>query len=239
MKILIVNDDGIRSEGIKLLEDKLQKYGDVYCVAPLNEQSGNSHSITIRRKFKVEKINDRKYGIDGTPADCVKFGMFIFGKKFDLIVSGINDGPNLGNDIFYSGTVGAASEGILNKVPSIAMSVISKNDFMYADEKFDEVFRYIIDGNLLSDEVVLNVNFPSSKNGYNGIKLTEQGIKYYEFSFKETDGEYHNVTKNLILDERPTADVVACINGHTSITPLKMNRTDKGYLSKIKEAKPL
>ena len=126
MMILVSNDDGIQSEGILALEEKLQRLGEVYTVAPDRVQSSMSHAITLHRPLRAKEIGPRRFAVDGTPTDCVKLALTgLLPSKPALVVSGINIGPNLGDDIIYSGTVSAAVEGTLLEVPSIAVSLVA------------------------------------------------------------------------------------------------------------------
>ena len=127
MKILVSNDDGIYSPGIQMLAKRLTQLGTVYVIAPDRERSAAGHSLTLDRPLLVEEIKERMFSVNGTPTDCVHMaisGLFDF--EHDMVVSGINHGPNMGEDVFYSGTVAAAMEGYLFGVPSIAFSQVEK-----------------------------------------------------------------------------------------------------------------
>src|SRR5262245_33904179 len=122
--ILVTNDDGYRSDGIEALAARLRRIGDVTIVAPVEEASAIGHALTLRRPLRLEHINDRTYGVDGTPTDCVNIAIAQVLKRLpDLVVSGINKGWNLGDDVTYSGTVAGALEGALLGVPAIAVSL--------------------------------------------------------------------------------------------------------------------
>jgi len=123
MRILLSNDDGFDSEGLKSLRNQLEKIGEVWTVAPLHEQSAQSHAFTLRKKLRFNNRSERIFTVDGTPADCVYVGLNHLGISFDAVVSGINHGQNLGTDIHYSGTVAAAREGCFRGVPSLAVSM--------------------------------------------------------------------------------------------------------------------
>ncbi|QVK21204.1 5'/3'-nucleotidase SurE [Mycoplasmatota bacterium] len=236
MNILVVNDDGIDAVGISILAKYLEKYGDVFIVAPLQQQSANSHSLTIRRSFKVEKRSERIYGIGGTPADCVKFAKYKFDLEFDLVVSGINDGPNLGNDIFYSGTVAGATEAALNSIPGIAVSVGSKNDFTLAKKELEDVLDYVINEKVYRNNIVLNINFPNNKYSTSkGIRITKQGVRKYETVFELSNDSYKNIATLSLTDNDQDTDVYAWDNGYVSITPLLINRSHVNYIDEIKK----
>src|ERR687897_2508470 len=132
-RILITNDDGVHSEGIRALADALAPFGDITVVAPIQEASAIGHALTLRRPLRVEKIHPGVFGVDGTPTDCVNVAItHVIKHKPDLIVSGINKGWNLGDDVTYSGTVSGALEGALLGIPSIAVSTQNRrNEFEY------------------------------------------------------------------------------------------------------------
>src|ERR687889_506189 len=128
-RILVTNDDGVHSEGIRALADALKHLGDIIVVAPIQEASAIGHALTLRRPLRVETIHPGVYAVDGTPTDCVNVAItHVIKQKPDLIVSGINKGWNLGDDVTYSGTVSAALEGALLSIPSIAVSTQNRRD---------------------------------------------------------------------------------------------------------------
>ena len=133
MIILVSNDDGIHSEGIRALEEALAAIGEIYTVAPDREQSAVSHSLTLHRPLRIEEIAPRRFAVNGTPTDCVNLAVKGFlPVRPHLVVSGINTGPNLGSDITYSGTVSAAMEGVVSGVPAIAVSLADYYDWDFA-----------------------------------------------------------------------------------------------------------
>ena len=182
--ILITNDDGIHAKGIRLLWESLKEFADLTIVAPSDEQSAKGLAITVRHPLHIQKVNwghdaEKIWCITGTPADCIKLALnVILEKKPDLIVSGINRGSNLGRNVLYSGTVGAAIEGVLQDVPSIAFSCQDyhiepdyKTAGMYTPFIVDYVLRHP-----LPEGTLLNVNFPEQKLGkFKGFKMTAQG----------------------------------------------------------------
>jgi 5'-nucleotidase len=133
MIILISNDDGIQSEGIIALEESLRPVGEIYTVAPDRAQSSMSHALTLHRPLRVQEVAPRRLAVNGTPSDCIKLALTgLLPVRPHLVVSGINKGPNLGDDIIYSGTVSAAIEGALLKVPSIAVSLVTFSNYDFA-----------------------------------------------------------------------------------------------------------
>lgn len=220
MNILLTNDDGYFSSGIKLLKEKLSKYGHIVIVAPKNVMSAKSVSITLGRGMEVVEIEKDVFYCDGTPADCVAFGLSSLNTKFDLVVSGCNDGFNISYDTMYSGTIGACLQSLTYKIPAIAFS--AEGNLELVEKCFDEVFKYIIDNKLLSQEYLLNVNFPIGEKML-GIKLTH--IYYRDEStyyIKNSDGTFLAVRD--IKDKQCNdidSDVHSVYNGYVSITKLK------------------
>src|SRR3954466_5263133 len=178
-RILVTNDDGIHSDGLKKLEEALREIGDVFVVAPAAEMSGASHSLTLARPLRIRHIDDRHWSVDGTPTDCVTLALNKILKPEempDICVSGINHGANLGDDATYSGTVAGALEATILGVPGIAMSLVARDHF-----NFNEAARFtlpavrkILDEGL-PEGTLLNVNVPQGE--IKGVKVTRQGIK--------------------------------------------------------------
>ena len=148
MKILLVNDDGYKSSNLELLRKELEKFGEVFVVAPEEAMSGKSVALTIFSTIKVKKHHDHLYSIEGTPADCVCFGLNSLGIKFDLVCSGINFGHNITYDVMHSGTIGACVEALMYETPAIAWS--SEKFHEENSQYIDEVMKYILEKNLLS-----------------------------------------------------------------------------------------
>lgn len=247
MRILIVNDDGIDAVGIIVLAEVFCKDNDIMMVAPLEQRSAFSHSITIHDDIGFKKMEGRPYeayAITGTPADCTKTGILYFngGKPFDLVLSGINNGSNLGTDILYSGTVAAATEGTGHGIPSVAIS-LEKWDcgrevyleaalFMRDNiDKFLDLAR--------NENCVLNINYPVSAS-YKGVRLTKSGINLYDDCF--VAGAKPN---SLRIKGQPTAhklnapdcDVELIRQGYVTVTPLSCERNDEGALKRMKAMK--
>ena len=156
MNILITNDDGFFAQGINLLYDLLKKEHDVTIVAPKTVMSAKSVSIILGREVEVTKENDHLFVMEGTPADCVAFGLSSLNKKFDLVISGINHGLNISYDTMYSGTVGAGLQALTFGVPAVAFSC--HNNFDIVEKNLSSVLSFIKENNLLSKEYLLNVN---------------------------------------------------------------------------------
>jgi len=237
-RILVTNDDGIYSAGILALYNAMKEIGQPYVVAPDSEQSAVGHSITISDPLRVKEVerNSTKFGwaVNGTPADCVKLAVkAILDFEPDLVVSGINHGPNTAINAIYSGTVSAATEGTFMGIPSIAFSVTS---FKKVDLKFPANLAKLIALKVLDkglpEGTLLNVNIPAvSRDEITGIRITRQGKgRYEEFFEKRVDPMqrtyYWLGGKKLFLDTDEDIDEVAIQNQYVSITPLQYDLTD-------------
>ena len=218
MNILLTNDDGYNSKGILLLKEKLQKYGRVIIVAPKEHMSAKSVSITLDRGFEVTQVSKDTFACDATPADCVSFACNALSIDFDLVISGCNNGFNISYDTMYSGTVGAAQEALRNHIPSIAVSC--QFNFEIVEEHFDEVFTYILNKELLSNEYLLNINFPLGEE-VKGIKISTlyyRNDDYYFVKKEDRYWAYRNCQTNF--DDDKNSDCYLVNNGYVSITPL-------------------
>ncbi len=243
MKILISNDDGIRAAGLNALRESLQDRHQVYVVAPDRERSATGHKITLDRPLRVKEwtypgSNTIGWEVDGTPADCVKLGLeALLPGPPDLVISGINFGPNLGTDVLYSGTVSAAVEGMISDIPSIAISLASHDfcDFSFSSEIIKRVVS-TMDGEL-SSRTLLNINMPPCAP--RGIKVTRLGDRRYVNIFdKRIDprgrvyfwmaGEPSDPDK-----DDPETDVWAIKEGYVSITPIQFDLTDHAFMKKL------
>ncbi|MFY9421767.1 MAG: 5'/3'-nucleotidase SurE [Bacilli bacterium] len=234
MKILVTNDDSIRSKGLWELVRLSKKYGEVKVLAPAREQSGKSHGINIRSGLKLEKFDlgdVEAYSLDSTPADCVRAARFGFGWDFDIVFSGINRGLNLGEDILYSGTCAAATEAALLGKKGLAFSTVW-HTFDTIVSEFDAIMEFILSEGLLEKGDLYNVNVPEETKG---IKLTFQGNNHYDTRFDLSPkgfffqkGKHHRER-----EENVGSDVWAIHNGYISVTPLNFDRTDYGLLRKL------
>ena len=239
-KILVTNDDGIHSAGIIALAKALEAVGDVVVVAPAYEMSAASHSLTLSRPLRIEKIDDRHFAIDGTPTDCVTLAMNHILKDSlpDLVVSGINKGGNLGDDVSYSGTVAGALEASIYGLPGIAFSLVQrvKFDFGPAAEYAAELARRVL-GDGLPRGTLLNVNIPPGP--IRGSAITRQGTKIIRPTvFEGTDPRqrkyYWIGEESLTWNEEEGSDYAALRKGLVSITPLRNDLTDYRALDEIK-----
>ena len=239
LKILITNDDGVTAHGIKLLANWAKKFGEVTVVAPKTEQSGKSQGIEFAKPVEIKEVpfidGVKAYSVDSTPTDCVRFGIAGLGQKYDLVLSGLNNGENVGEDIVYSGTIGAIYESSRYKIPSIAFSTFYDSQDE-ACQCFDKVYEFIKEKNLFENTYMLNVNIPANPKG---IRVTRQGGNYYSDRFIKTAEENMYVTQGeILLDDSPDdfdSDIIAVLNGYISVTPLAMTRTDLVTFEKHKE----
>jgi len=229
MRIAITNDDGIHAEGLRLLVQWAKQIGEVVVYAPKTEQSGKSHGIELHRPLEVKPIDIglgvTAYTVDSTPADCVRFALLGRKEQFDLVISGVNKGLNIGQDIIYSGTVGAAFEAAALGTKAMAIST-EPESFSGAEKHLDEVWRYICQRRLLERTNILNVNIPIEVTG--GIRITRQGGPYYSDSFTPQGSDLYMPTGFSIYSDlgRPHLDTDAALHGTISITPLTIDRTD-------------
>lgn len=241
MKILISNDDGIYGAGLQPLISVMKKLGEVFVVVPDCQMSASSHSITISKPIRLISQEKGIYTINGTPSDCVRFGIIeIMKHKVDIIVSGINDGPNLGDDCIYSGTVAAAREGAMLGLPSFAVSLVSnaKNNFEIAADFTEKIIKKALKFNI-PKYTFLNINVPDTVD-IKGIELTRMGKRIYnEDVEKRTDPrgfDYYWMTgKGINGYSTKGTDIFAVDKNYVSVTPLKIDQTDLSYLEKLKK----
>jgi 5'-nucleotidase len=233
--ILVCNDDGVRSEGIVALAEALRELGTVYVVAPDRERSAASHALTLSHPLRIEKIGNRVYAVDGTPTDCVNLAVngILRKKKIGLVASGINKGANMGDDITYSGTVSAAMEGTLLGIPSIAVSLASRNHFRFdaAAEFALRAARKVLRHGLPKD-TLLNINLPNRPSAeVRGVRITRQGKRIYGDSIVEKRDprgrKYYWIGgDSLRSEEMPGSDLEAVDQNCISVTPVHLDFTN-------------
>ena len=254
MRILISNDDGIFSNGIQTLTKRLSQEADyqVYVVAPDRERSATGHALTLHDPLRVEEValpGNAKgaWSTTGTPSDCVKFGISaLLPEVPDLIVSGINHGPNLANEILYSGTVSAAMEGAFLKIPSIAVSLAGYgyNDFSVAAEFIARLLR-VLPAMKLPGKTLLNVNVPAiPASEIKGVAVTELGVRLYDDHFdKRMDPRgrvYYWLSGHAVEESREEGtDTWAILNQMISITPIAFNMTNRETLKTLSDSQSL
>lgn len=240
MNILLVNDDGINAPGIIALAKALSKEHKIYVVAPNVQRSGASHAISFHKPLTYKKENFyldiEAYSINGTPADCVKFGLDVLCKdiKIDLLVSGINDTLNIGTDICYSGTVNAALEGAVLDVKSIAVSLkCTDGDYSYASSFIADNlndFISIID----NPTTILSINIPDTqKEKIKGVKAAQVGVNKYCDKYIVKDNGFYLIGEPIEVDNPLNCDVEYIKQGYIVITPLTLQFTDYNKLEEI------
>lgn len=248
MNILITNDDGIGSDGIIELAKEVSKIANVYVVAPDSQKSATGHAITIHHPIMVHDAyiadNIKAYSISGTPADCVKVGIEGLFKdiEIDLVLSGINNGPNLGTDVIYSGTVSAAIEGLVQNKPAIA---VSYDDSKIEAKVYRESSKYIIklienikDKLDLLNDCILNVNIPNTE--IKGTKITKLGDRKYDNAMEERlspfGKKYFWIGGNIKdLKQDEDSDITCINNGYISITPVSIEMTNVAKFKTLKD----
>ena len=249
MKILLSNDDGVHAKGIKVLAERLARdpRHEVYVVAPDRERSATGHSLTLHKPLRVEAVElpgnlKGAWSTTGTPSDCVKLAITeLLPGKPDIVISGINNGPNLGSEILYSGTVAAAMEGAYLEIPSMAVSLNWGGESRRFDTAAEVVFQVlkVFPKAHLSLRSLLNVNVPSvSLEELKGVKLTETGTRLYNDYFeKRVDPRgrvYYWLAGSAEEEgEAENSDVWAVMNHFVSLTPVAFNMTDQGALAKL------
>lgn len=240
-RILVTNDDGYFSEGIAALAAALESVGEVIIVAPSSEQSASSHSLTLTRPLRVRQLDERRYNVDGTPTDCVVLALMTILKdnRPDLVVSGINHGANLGDDVTYSGTVAGAMEGVIFGVPSIAVSMTQRDerDFKHAAALTARLAQKVLVEGLPSG-TLLNVNVPPGE--VRGLRWTKQGIKGAQTHIVEgvdpRGKQYYWIGAQIYATHvEPDSDYAAVKEGLVSITPLRVELTDQHALEKLRD----
>ena len=237
MKILITNDDGMHADQLLPLIRWCQKLGEVTVFVPKVEQSGKSHGIEIHKPFTLDKVDMGEgvtaFALDSTPADCVRYAILGRKEQFDLVISGINRGLNVGADIMYSGTVGAVCEAVNLGVKALAFSTTPAY-YMEAAQHLDDIYAYILENKLFDHNEFYNVNIPAHPNK---IVITHQGGPYYSDEFTLA---YGKVTPHGIDVFTPCADgtvdtdcVLRC--GNISIMPLTNQRTNMAVYQSLAE----
>jgi 5'-nucleotidase len=237
--ILLTNDDGYQAEGLRVLAKTLEGFATVSIVAPSREQSGTAQSLTLRTPIVCHEIGEAHWAVDGTPADCVIVAIHKLLKvKPDMVISGINFGANLGENIYYSGTVGAAREAALHHVPAMAVSLCSKSasaDFTGAGRVAKAAAELILQRHL-PDQVLLSVNVPEEWTG--GVKFTRQSQKITRNQLsegKDPKGRryFWLFEQKIDRDVEPDTDYAAVFAGDVSITPLHLDPTHTESLTQL------
>jgi 5'-nucleotidase len=245
LRILLTNDDGINARGLHSLIKAISPIAELYVVAPDQERSGTGHCITVFDPLKVvtKDIPEVKnaWVVSGTPVDCVKLGLCrLIKDEIDLVVSGINHGPNLGTDVLYSGTVSAAAEGVILGYPAMAVSLNSYQedmDFTLAAKLVKNVIKTIM-RNGIEKQTLLNINIPAvPSHAIRGIRITKLGVRNYDNLFEERQdprgNTYYWLGGGVVNDEQDEdSDVYAANKNYISITPIHLDLTDYRLIEK-------
>jgi len=242
--ILVTNDDGVHAEGLLALYEALKQVGEPIIVAPDRERSAVGHALTLHRPLRVERLKDGVWSVNGTPTDCVAVGSEkILKERPSLIVSGINRGGNLGDDITYSGTVSAAIEGTILGIPSMAVSLVIDGEGArhYETASYYALItaKYILE-NYLPFDTLLNINVPNRPiENVLGVKFTRQGKRVYTGAIQETFSPWGE-KYFWIGGGRPfwehgeDTDITAVMEGYVSITPIHLDLTNHEAIEFLK-----
>ncbi len=248
VRILVTNDDGIHAPGLKVLEKIAGALTrDVWVVAPEAEQSASSHSLTINMPLRVRRLSARRFAVSGTPTDCVAMGVHhvVRGRKPDLVLSGVNRGSNLGDDVTYSGTIAAAMEGTLLKIPSVALSQMVRPGhpvkWATAAHHGPDVLRTLLQAGW-PQGVLINVNFPDVLHGkVTGVAVCPQGERDYSDMMidERTDARgnlyYWLGFRRVTGEPKARTDLAQVWGGGIAVTPLQLNLTHRGSLRDLRK----
>ncbi len=242
MLVLITNDDGINAQGLDVLKRVAMDMGaDVFVVAPETEQSGSSHAITLLRSLRLREVAANSFALDGTPVDCLFIAVnHILHRKPDLVLSGINRGPNLGFDVIYSGTAAAAVEGALKGIPSIALSLVHGFEHMDLAAK---PARTVIDAlwpAIRGKAVAVNVNIPDAET-FKGYRAARLGRRIYSGDVVvRTDPRGRQYLwiggSRVTMDNENDTDCGLIQRGYVTVSPIALNLTDSAHLGMLNQA---
>ena len=235
MRILVTNDDSISASGLLPLVRFCQTLGEVMVVVPKFEQSGKSHGIELHKAFECKQVKLAEditaWAVDSTPADCVRFAILGLKEKFDLVISGINRGFNIGADQIYSGTVGAACEAVALGVPAIALSTCPEY-YGSAHEQLASVWAFVQEKRLLELHPLYNINIPPEGKGF---RFTHQGGPYYSDDFPHVGNDLYRPTGVLVYENKNdlNLDTDCVMAGYVSIMPMTYDKTHWELYNKL------
>jgi 5'-nucleotidase len=249
MRILVTNDDGIHSEGLDICAEIARTLSDdVWVVAPEHDQSGVAHSLSLNDPLRLRQLGERRYAVRGTPTDCVIMGVrhVLDGKQVDLVLSGVNRGRNVGEDVIYSGTVAGAMEGALLNIPSIALSQSYKSrsgnpPFWDTALRFaPDIIRQVL-GTGMRKDVLVNVNFPDcAPEDVKGISVLPLGRRrqerlHIDKRFDGRNNPYYWIAYSLQMKVEPEhgTDIAAIEDRTIAVTPLKIDITDEPTMTRL------
>lgn len=243
MKILCTNDDGIAAEGLAHLVDVCARIGDVTCVAPDREQSATSHSLTLARPLRPVRRGPQSFEVDGTPTDSVLLALgALVQERPDFVVSGINHGPNMGEDVLYSGTVAAAMEGLAFGIPGIAVSLASRDIGLVKTyhDVLERLLRQLLNAERFPQDTLLNVNLPPiPATDIKGVRVTTLGKRVYSESLSRMQDPWGREIfwiggGQLSWSGREDSDFQAVADGFISVTPLHVDLTNYELLETVR-----
>ena len=238
--ILVTNDDGVHAPGIAALADALDGLGEIFVVAPDREASASAQSLTLKHPLRAEKVDTGIFAVDGTPADCVNLAIVkLLPRRPSLVVSGINRGGNMGDDVFYSGTVGAAREATFFGVHAIAVSLAARADLDYSPAaRFARRLATMVLERGLPERTLLNVNVPPGRP--TGVAITVQGRRSHEGTILEGLDPRHRTyywieegRDDWVSDE--LSDIFAVRSGLISVSPLQTDTSNHRAVSPLRE----
>ncbi len=241
MRILLSNDDGVYAQGLAVLAEKLREVADIDVVAPDRNRSGASNSLTLHNPIRLKRLENGFVSVEGTPTDCVHLALTgLLDKAPDMVVAGINAGANLGDDVLYSGTVAAATEGRFLGLPAIAVSLVG-NEFRHYETAAEVVKKLVQQIHLieLPNQIILNVNVPDIPlHVLQGVEVTRLGTRHAaEPTIKQKDPRGHTIywvgPPGAEQDAGPGSDFYAINTGKVSITPLKVDLTHYDSLKRL------
>ncbi|HTK31949.1 MAG TPA: 5'/3'-nucleotidase SurE [Candidatus Saccharimonadaceae bacterium] len=242
MIFLVTNDDGIHAPALLRLKGELAPLGRVIVVAPDRDQSATSHSLTLHRPFRIQRHEEDVYSVDGTPTDCVVTAFYgLLDVTPGMVISGINHGPNMGEDVFYSGTVAAAIEGTLQGAASIAASLVTREitDFAEPAAYLARLVRRVLDHGLAPRQL-LNVNLPHRPHDQiRGVAVTRLGSRVYRDTLvRKVDPrgrDYYWIGgQDAVWEQKDGTDFQAVADGYISVTPLRLDLTDEAALESMR-----
>lgn len=241
MRILVTNDDSITSEVLLPLAKWAKQFGEITVVVPKYEQSGKSHCIEIHKAFEVKQVpfddpDIKAYTVDSSPADCVRYAIEGMHLEFDLVISGINRGLNLGIDMLYSGTVGAVFEAACFGIPAVALST-EPGGFDEAMDALEEVKEFFIRHNLMKKNSLYNVNIPKK---HKDIRITCMGGRYFADDFLPQGNDMFLPTGKSVWKDSGDygLDTNAALTGYISVLPLTLNRTNMTVFEELNTLNP-
>jgi 5'-nucleotidase len=243
MNILVSNDDGILAPGLQILANACREVGQVTVVAPDREQSGTSHSLTLHRPLRPARTHDGGFQIDGTPTDCVLLAIeALMPERPKFVFSGVNHGPNMGEDVLYSGTVSAAMEAVTLKVPGIAFSFASREPEMLAGYHtiLVRLIRQITEIEAFPEQTLLNINLPGvPPDEVKGVQVTKLGSRFFSGSITRMSDPWGKEVfwlggGDVTWTGDPESDHVAVKAGYISITPLHMDLTNYRLIETVR-----